>query len=184
MKKLALAAILALPFTAIGVQEASAAGCCSCKSCYPCGGCTPTYRIGFSIGLCWRGWALANNVPCAPCAPSNPCGGLCCNPFLGGYGPLPGPPAAAGGGIAGGLPPWYQYYPASPGAPAGPISFPTPAPTGYPYGSFGPQAPVGSPLFGANFNNLQAPAVPNMNPAAQVMPCGYYPQGPGYWYGQ
>lgn len=167
MKKLALAVLLALPFTAIGVQKASAWGCGSCGGCGSgCGGCTPTYRIGFSLGLCCRGWAVGDNKPCAPCPPSGgPCGlfGNCCNPFIGGYGPMP---------------PWYQFYPGGPGGPSGigGTSFPTPAPTGYPYG-IGPQSPVGSPLFGANFNNMQTPT-------PQVTPCGFYPQSNGYYYGR
>ena len=159
------------------MQEAWAAGCCGCKDCRDGGGCTPTYRLGFSLGLCWRGWCLCDRMPCDPCGAKPAYAGIgsCCSPFGAGYGPLP-PPGAVGG--FGSLPPWYQYYPGGGAATGAGTNFPTPAPTGYPYGGGGTQSPVGSPLFGANFNNMQAPASP------QVMPCSYYPQSAGYWYRQ
>jgi hypothetical protein len=132
--------------------------------------CSPTYKIGFSVGLCFKGWCGCTPGSCDPChGPS--CGGGCCKgggccgsgPACG-YGPTP-------------LDPWYTYYPYN-------AHFQTPAPTGYPYGP-APQTSGPAPMFGGTQWQSTPQMAPSMTyPAGQVMPCGYYQQAPSYWYAQ
>jgi hypothetical protein len=174
MRKILLAAAVALPFTFLGINSAKA-GCCSPPP--------PTSRIGISIGICWRTWAGNDCGPKGPgcCAQPPSCCG--CSPVGCGYGPVPAGPGAmspvpAGPGAMGPVAagPGYNYYPYQ-------AQFQTPAPTGYANWP-GPTNRGPSPMFGGNYYQN-----PNVNqgfsnyPAAPIQPCGYYP-APSYWYGQ
>jgi len=55
MKKFILAAVLALPLTALVSQQASASNHC-----------TPLYRVGISLGLVFRGWCGCEPMVCPP----------------------------------------------------------------------------------------------------------------------
>jgi hypothetical protein len=180
MKKFILAALVALPLTALSQQRA-AAGSGGCGDC-----CTPLYRVGMSIGIVWRGWCGCDYSCCKQ--KCNHCGSA-----YGGGGGGGGGASFPGGG------PWYGYWPH-------PAHFQTPAPTGYPYwpapmtySGYG-AAPMQMPMDGGyaamNMQGMQQYGNPManmpvngnfggmaMNPAA-VQPTAYYPQAPAYWYGQ
>jgi hypothetical protein len=168
MRKILLAAAVALPFAFLGVNKASA-WCCSPPP--------PVHKFGISIGICWKTWAGLDCGPGGCHQPPSCCG---CSPIGCGYGPVPmggGGMGMGGMGSVGGMNmtpvgPWYTYYPYQ-------AHFQTPAPTGYPYWP-GPQTSGPSPLFGGNYQNPNNQGFSNY-PAVQ--PCGYY-QAPSYWYGQ
>jgi hypothetical protein len=124
MRKLAWAAVLSLPFVAVGVEKASAGGCLNLQG-------------GFRIKICCAGYLKGC---CEPFSVCNPCGGGSPWGFNGGGGGCDG----CGGGCSGVVPgPWYTYWPYG-GAPAmtSPFSdpgwtyesnFQTPAPIAYPF---------------------------------------------------
>ncbi|MBY0525299.1 MAG: hypothetical protein K2R98_17970 [Gemmataceae bacterium] len=165
MKKLLLAASLALPFALFGASKASAGGCCDCAP-------PPTYKVGISLGICFKPWFGCDRGGGKGCCGSGPAG---C-----GYGPV-----SAG--------PWYSYYPYG-------AHFQTPAPTGFP-GWPGPQVSGPTPLFGSNqwiqpspmmggYPTYQAQSpgyyqqAPMGYPMNPVQPVNYQGQAPSYWYGQ
>jgi hypothetical protein len=175
MRKYILAAVLALPLTALGQQQAWAGGGGDC--------CTPLYRVGISIGLVFRGWCgcdyscCKQKVGCGHCGSGGGGGGGGCCTFPGGA-------------------PWYGYWPY-------PAHFQTPAPTGYPYwpapmtySGYGAAPTVGDgsqtamnmPAGIDHYPNPMAGMPVNGNfggyspQAAAIQAAGYYPQAPGYWY--
>lgn len=155
MRKYLLAAAVALPLALMVAPKAFAGSCCPPP---------PVYKVGISIGLCFRSWC-GNDCGGKPaCGPSYK-GGCCGSGPMGcGYGPVA-------------LPPWYTYYPYG-------AHFQSPAPTGYPMWP-APQASGPTPMFGGNYQmpyQQQQQMTPFSYPAAQVQPVGY--QVPSYWYGR
>jgi hypothetical protein len=166
MKKFLLAALFALPLTALAGQRASAGDCC-----------TPLYRIGFSVGIVYRGWCGCDYSCCkAPVGTglgSGKCGGGGCGSGC----------SFPGGG------PWYGYWPY-------PAHFQTPAPTGFPYwpapmtyGGYS-QAPVPtSPpamaqMPGMEYYGNAAASIPmggNFGGYPSLQTVGYNAQVPAYW---
>jgi hypothetical protein len=164
MKKFLLAAIFALPLTALAGQRASAGDCC-----------TPMYRIGFSVGIVYRGWCGCDYSCCKAPHNTGSCGNKC-----GGCG--------SGCSFPGGGP-WYGYWPY-------PAHFQSPAPTGYPYwpapmtyGGYA-QAPVpmNAPAMaqvpGMEMYGNAAASIPmggNFGGYPALQTVGYTPQVPAYW---
>lgn len=199
MKKFILAAVLALPLTALGTQRAAAWGDCG-NCCNDCQCCCATPTITANFGFKFKAWgclkAACDHVafapvctcPCNNCCGCPPCGGGCNQ-------------SGGGGGYAA---PWYSYWPFD-------AHFMTPAPTGYPgypsqmgpmmNGGGGPPCVYGAPVMNPSMYNqpamamygygppppsyaLPAPAPTPYTPAS-VQPCGYTPsQVPSYWYGR
>jgi hypothetical protein len=168
MKKFILAALLALPLTALAQSSARAGGCGDC--------CTPLYRVGISVGLVFRGWCGCDYSTCKQTCngASGHCGG-------GGGG---------GGGCFPGGGPWYGAWPYS-------AHFQTPAPTGYPYwpapmgyGAGFSAAPAPAPAYAGTgpgmepYGLSQMPTAGNFGgyPMSGVQTAGYGAQAPAYWY--
>lgn len=189
MRKLLLAAALALPCALLFTPKASAFGCGSC-SCPP----TPVHKFGVSLGIVFKPFwgsdcAMSKKPWQKPPCPRPGCyAGGCGGCGAGGYSGCGGSPIGCGygpigsGGYGGTLGPWYSYYPYA-------AHFQTPAPTGYPMWP-SPQTSGPTPMFG-----YQVPNQMNYGyqAAPQVMPVGYYPtqgyptqgfQAPSYWYGR
>jgi hypothetical protein len=125
MRKFAWAALLSLPFAAVGADRASA-GCCL------------NLQGGFRVKICAAGYLNACREPFSVCPPCGPGGGG----YGGGYGG--GFCGANGQDCSGAVPgPWYTYWPYG-GAPlmtSGQLypgwtydqNFQVPAPVPYPY---------------------------------------------------
>lgn len=167
MKKFILAALVALPLTALAGQRASAGGCGDC--------CTPLYRLGFSLGIVYRGWCGCDYSCCKQKHGHGGCGQQqCCN--------------FPGGG------PWYGAWPMG-------AHFNVPAPTGYPYWpapmtwAGHAMAPMPMPMAppamasmpGMEYYGNAAASVPmggnfgGYPMAVGVQPVGYMSQAPAYW---
>jgi hypothetical protein len=173
MKKFLVAALLALPLTALGSAQAHAGDCC-----------TPLYRVGISVGLVFRGWCGCDYSCCKQKAYCGPCG-------KGGGGGGGGASFPGGG-------PWYGAWPynAHFQTPA-PTGYPFwPAPMTYSGHAAAPMPGVGGATYAAQpmeemgHYGHAAMAMPPQGsygafPVAQgmVQPAGYYNhQGPSYWY--
>jgi hypothetical protein len=169
MKKLLLAALLALPLSLLGGQKASAQCCFGLKG-------------AFNIKVCASGSLIpyCEKFPC--CVPNcGPCGGCGSCGSCGGYGG-----GGCGGGYGCGCPgpipgPWYAFWPYDGNSQIAPCMpgwsldnhFQVAAPTGYPYWP-NPMVMHASPYaYGGGYGGGYGPGC--------VQPVGY---SPGSWYGR
>lgn len=174
MKKFLLAALLALPLTALAQAPASAGDCCCCSS--------PTICCNFGFKFkCWGCCSCCCDDCCKPCCGS-PCGGCggCCAPWYS-YWPYDAhfqTPAPTG----------YPYWPAG----QAPMMYGSP-PCAYGAPNYGnPAMAYGAPMYGnpamaygANSYGPPAPPMALPAPPPTVQPCGYTPSSaPSYWYGR